>query len=146
MLVITVKYQGQHNLTVRGDCVLRVQAQCVGRWFDSQWQHRWSKPGSQSHWMEEILLTGIRIKVSKKCFYFTKMIDLGTSLVAQWLRVCLPVQRTWIWEDSTCCRSTGPFHHRCCAGSPTATAEPVGLKCWRLHTPEHVLCHKRIHR
>ena len=72
MLVITVKYQGQHNLTVRGDCVLRVQAQCVGRWFDSQWQHRWSKPGSQSHWMEEILLTGIRIKVSKKCFYFTK--------------------------------------------------------------------------
>ena len=36
MLVITVKYQGQHNLTVRGDCVLRVQAQCVGRWFDSQ--------------------------------------------------------------------------------------------------------------
>ena len=39
------------------------------------------------------------------------MIDLGTSLVVQWLRICLPVQRTWIWEDSTCYRSSRPFHH-----------------------------------
>ena len=29
-----------------------------------------------------------------------------TSLVAQWLRICLPVQGTWVralvWEDPTC--------------------------------------------
>ena len=31
----------------------------------------------------------------------------GTSLVVQWLRICLPTQGTWIWslvwEDPTCC-------------------------------------------
>ena len=34
------------------------------------------------------------------------------SLVAQWLRVCLPMQgtrvRALIWEDPTCCGATGP--------------------------------------
>ena len=35
-----------------------------------------------------------------------------TSLVAQWLRVCLPTQGTWVRfllrEDSTCCRPAKP--------------------------------------
>ena len=33
-----------------------------------------------------------------------------TSLVSQWLRICLPTQGTWVWslvqEDSTCCGAT----------------------------------------
>ena len=37
------------------------------------------------------------------------------SLVAQWLRVCLPMQGTWVralvWEDPTCCGATGPVSH-----------------------------------
>ncbi|KAJ8789501.1 hypothetical protein J1605_022028 [Eschrichtius robustus] len=37
------------------------------------------------------------------------------SLVAQWLRVCLPMQGTWVralvWEDPTCHGATGPVSH-----------------------------------
>ena len=39
----------------------------------------------------------------------------GTSLVAQWLRICLPMQETWVralvQEDLTCCRATKPVQH-----------------------------------
>ena len=37
------------------------------------------------------------------------------SLVAQWLRICLPMQGTWVralvWEDPTCCGATKPVPH-----------------------------------
>ena len=40
---------------------------------------------------------------------------LGASLVAQWLRVCLPVQgtrvRALVWEDPTCHGATRPVSH-----------------------------------
>ena len=40
---------------------------------------------------------------------------LRASLVAQWLRVCLPVQGTWVralvWEDPTCRGAAGPVSH-----------------------------------
>ena len=36
----------------------------------------------------------------------------GASLVAQWLRICLPMQgtrvRALVWEDPTCRGATGP--------------------------------------
>ena len=39
----------------------------------------------------------------------------GTSLVVQWLRICLPMQGTpvlsLVWEDTTCHRATKPVHH-----------------------------------
>ena len=39
----------------------------------------------------------------------------GASLVAQWFRVRLPMQGTWVralvWEDPTCRRATGPVSH-----------------------------------
>ena len=42
-----------------------------------------------------------------------------SSLVAQWLRIPLPMQGTWIWaqvqalvqEDPTCHGATKPMHH-----------------------------------
>ena len=38
-----------------------------------------------------------------------------TPLVVQWLRICLPMQRTWVgslvWEDSTCNGATKPMHN-----------------------------------
>ena len=41
----------------------------------------------------------------------------GASLVAQWLRVCLPVQgtrvRALVWEDPTCRGAAGPVSHSC---------------------------------
>ena len=39
----------------------------------------------------------------------------GTSLVAQWLRIRLPMQGTWVralvQEDPTCCGATKPVRH-----------------------------------
>ena len=39
----------------------------------------------------------------------------GASLVAQWLRICLPMQGTWVralvWEDPTCRGAAGPVSH-----------------------------------
>ena len=41
----------------------------------------------------------------------------GASLVAQWLRICLPMQgtrvRALVWEDPTCRGATGPVSHNC---------------------------------
>ena len=40
---------------------------------------------------------------------------IGASLVAQWLRICLPIQgtrvRALVWEDPTCHGATGPMNH-----------------------------------
>ena len=39
----------------------------------------------------------------------------GPSLVAQWLRICLPMQgtrvRALVWEDPTCRGAAGPVSH-----------------------------------
>ena len=47
-------------------------------------------------------------------FYLQKEM-MGASLVAQWLRICLPMQRTrvraLVWEDPTCHGATKPVHH-----------------------------------
>ena len=47
----------------------------------------------------------------------TKRKQESTSMVAQWLRVCLPIQgipvRSLVWEDSTCLGATKPVHHNC---------------------------------
>ena len=41
--------------------------------------------------------------------------DHRASLVAQWLRVCLPMQgtrvRPLVWEDPTCRGAAGPVSH-----------------------------------
>ena len=40
---------------------------------------------------------------------------IGVSKVAQWLRIFLPMQGTWVralvWEDPTSCGATKPVHH-----------------------------------
>ena len=54
-----------------------------------------------------IPLLGIYLKDTK--------LYLWASLVAQWLRICLPMQgtrvRALVWEDPTCRRTTGPVSH-----------------------------------
>ena len=51
---------------------------------------------------------------------------LGTSLVAQWLRIRLPMQRTWVQslvlEDPTCHEATKPVRHnyQACALEPAS--------------------------
>ena len=50
-----------------------------------------------------------------KIFLVVRVGVIGTSLVAQWLRICLPLQGTWVrslvWEDPTCHRATKPVRH-----------------------------------
>ena len=44
-----------------------------------------------------------------------KYLGIGASLVAQWLRICLPMQGTrvqaLVWEDPTCRGATRPVSH-----------------------------------
>ena len=51
---------------------------------------------------------------------------LGASLVAQWLRICLPMQgtrvRALVWEDPTCHGATRPVSHNCWACTSGACA------------------------
>ena len=84
--------------------------------------------------------------------WLIKNTTIGTSLGAQWLRICLPMRGTWVWalvrEDPTCCGATKPVCHnyRACA------LEPVSHNYWarvpQLLKPVHlepVLCNKRSH-
>ena len=54
--------------------------------------------------------------------YHLKITSWGTSLVVQWLRIRLPMQRTWVqslvWEDPTCHGATKPVRHNCWAHVP----------------------------
>ena len=76
----------------------------------------------------------------------------GTSLVAQWLRICLPMQGTQVQsldrEDPTCCGATKPMHHKHWAWA----LEPVRHNYWahvlQLLKPmrgEPMICNKRSH-
>ena len=56
--------------------------------------------------------------------------SVGTSLVAQWLRIRLPMQGTrvqaLVWEDPTCRGATKPVHHNYWA----CTLEPMSYNHW----------------
>ena len=47
--------------------------------------------------------------------FINKDSSMGDTLVAQWLRICLPVQgtlvRALVWEDPTCRGATEPVSH-----------------------------------
>ena len=55
-----------------------------------------------------------------------KCLKTGTSLVAQWLGIRLPMQgtqvRALVWEDPTCHGATKPmrYNYRACALEPTS--------------------------
>ena len=65
---------------------------------------------------------------------FSKVVSKWTSLVVQWMRICLPLQgtRVWflVWEDPTCRGATEPVSCNCwnpCTwslGSATGAAPP----------------------
>ena len=76
-------------------------------------------------------------------WYSNKKMKNRASLVIQWLRICLPMQETWVWslvwEDPTSRGATKPMFHNFW----TCALEPGGLHYWSLSTPEFVLCSKR---
>ena len=70
----------------------------------------------------------------------SKVNHIRTSLVAQWLRICLPMQGTQVWslvlEDPTCRGATKPVCHNYWACMPQLL-KPMCL--------EPVLCKERSH-
>ena len=77
----------------------------------------------------------------------------GAFLVAQWLRIRLPMQGTWVWalvrEDPTCHGATKPMCHNYWARA----LEPASHNYWahvlqllKLVRLEPVLCNKKSHR
>ena len=73
---------------------------------------------------------------------------LGTSLVVQWLRICLPMQgtrvRALVQEDPTCCKATKPIRHSYWA----CALEPASHNYWALlpRLLKPVLHSRRSHR
>ena len=66
--------------------------------------HRRGEEGKMENWICRGKFLQFKIKVNKKC---------RASLVVQWLRICLPMQGTWVqflvWEDPTCCGAMKPM-------------------------------------
>ena len=65
----------------------------------------------------------------------------SASLVAQWLRICLPMQGTrvqaLVWEDPTCCGATRPVSHNywaCASGACALQQERP--RYWEAHAPQ----------
>ena len=55
------------------------------------------------------------VKIAINIYYILIIYNIGTSLVVQWLRICLPMQGTrvqaLVQEDLTCCGATKPVRH-----------------------------------
>ena len=73
-------------------------------------------------------------------FLLVKNNICGASLVAQWLRVCLPMQgtrvRALVWEDPTCRGATRPVSHSywaCASGARAPQRERP--RQWEVHAP-----------
>ena len=85
-------------------------------------------------------------------FLISEVRGIWASLVAQWLRIRLPMQGTWVralvQEDPTCCRATKPMRHNYW----TCALEAASHNYWS-HVPqllkpvglEPMLCNKRRH-
>ena len=93
----------------------------------------WSPPPSKSHnpspWVGPGHYVPTHTSISRHSF--------RTSLVGQWLRICLPMQGTcvWslVWEDLTCRGATKPVRHSYWAQVPQLL-KPV---CPRIHAPHN---------
>ena len=62
--------------------------------------------------IDKFVICKVRLLFKKACL---KTAASRASLVAQWLRICLPMQgtrvRALVWEDPTCRGATGPVSH-----------------------------------
>ena len=67
----------------------------------------------QHHYNSVLENTACKKQTGKK--YIKNLPVCGASLVAQWLRICLPMQETrvraLVWEDPTCRGATRPVSH-----------------------------------
>ena len=62
-----------------------------------------------------------------------------TSLVVQWIGICLTVQETQaqslVWEDSTCCGATKPVYHNHRASALEPASHNYGARELQLRKP-----------
>ena len=98
---------------------IQKQAKDLNRHFsreDTQMTNRYMK-----RCLPVLIIRGMQIKITMR-YQFTpirmaiiKKQASRASLVAQWLRICLPMQgtrvRALVWEDPTCRRATRPVSH-----------------------------------
>ena len=74
-----------------------------------------------------------RVTPKNRASLLTQKTEIRASLVAQWLRVPLPMQGARVQalfrEDPTCCRATGPVRHKYWA----CALEPTSHNYWSLH-------------
>ena len=82
-------------------------------------------------WLAEILFLPLKARTTCLKLRNCNSIKIpGTSPVAQWLRICLPMQGTRVWslvrEDPTCRRATKPMCHNYWA----CTLEPTCHNYW----------------
>ena len=93
-----------------------------------------------------LLLTAEEAWWSKKCtgllwrWGWLILKTYRASLVAQWLRICLPMQgtrvRALVWEDPTCRRAAGPVSHNYWAWASGARAlQQERLRQWEARAP-----------
>ena len=82
-------------------------------------------------------------RLNKLTFMLVCKIKFWTSLVVQWLRMCLPMQGTQVpslvQEDSTCHKATKPVGQNYWARA----LEPACLSCWSPCTLELTLCNEK---
>ena len=88
----------------------------VSHWSDFILQlgnHHYPPPTPE---MEQDAMTPPIPTMSFPFLLSVKKLQPGASLVAQWLRICLPVQgtrvRALVWEDPTCCRAARSVSHK----------------------------------
>ena len=86
------------------------------------------------------LLVPLNRHENQGCRVLSKLAQSGTSLVAQWLRICLPIQGTWVralvWEDPACRGATGPVSHNywaCASGASALQQERP--RWWEARAP-----------
>ena len=85
----------------------------------SAYTNQWEKDSLLNKWhWDSWMFTCKRMKLNSYLTPLTNTISKGiegASLVAQWLRICLPMQgtrvRALVQEDPTCCGATMPVRH-----------------------------------
>ena len=120
---------------------------------DNSLKYAWQKTGRKYIKRLMVIMFGFWDWVTFFLYVFWYLKLSRTSLVAQWLRIRLPMQRiqvsALVWEDPTCCGATKPVRHNywACALEPTSHNHWACMP--QLLTPAHLepmLRNKRSHR
>ena len=82
--------------------------------------------GRRPKWAEKNFMFKFFLLGLKMWIFISSISNPWASLVAQWLRICLPMQgtrvRAPVWEDPTCRGAARPVSHNCWACASGACA------------------------